>query len=80
MHESVRLVVFAEFGKSLDSLVIFTEVRVCLHELAIGDPVEQLDLLENEEINPGKIVTSDKVLGAEELRDLCHSLRYGKHS
>jgi hypothetical protein len=42
--------------------VVVSEVSETLRESALRDPVEHLDLLPDEEVNPGWVVSYDELL------------------
>ena len=72
LHEAVRRDVLCEFGKSSDPLVVCSKVGEALEELSISDPLEHLDLLPDEEVDPGDIVANNERLVTKELGDSFH--------
>ena len=72
LHEAVRRYILCKLGKSSDPLVECSKVGEALEELSIGDPFEHLDLLPDEEVDPGDIVANNERLFTKELGDSFH--------
>lgn len=47
--------------------MIFGKVRISTQELAFSYPSKDFNLLEQEEVNPCNVVSSDEVVAAKEL-------------
>jgi len=67
LHEAIRRDILSKLRKRSDPLVVSSKVGEALEELSIGDPLKHLDLLPDEEVDPGDIVANNEELVTEEL-------------
>jgi hypothetical protein len=67
LHKAIRRDIFCELRKGSDPLVVGSEARETLEELAIGNPLEHFDLLPDEKVDPSDIISNNEVLVTQEL-------------
>ena len=69
LHEAVALDVLRKLGEGRHASVVGGKLGVLLHELAVAEPLEELDLLPDIEVNEGHVVSRKESLVAEVFLD-----------